>query len=129
MKKIFGSEWIVLLALVWNVAACKNGPEPVANEVSGKSGTTAEVLEKEMKDEFLWLEEVEGERALTWVEERNKESLGVSTYMVGNNENHKQYSFYQLELLNMTDHYIFFEQNYTHLHLQIFRINFYIYLQ
>ena len=28
-------------------------------------------------DPYLWLEEVEGQKALSWVEERNKESLGI----------------------------------------------------
>ena len=28
-------------------------------------------------DPYLWLEEVEGAKALSWVEERNKESLGI----------------------------------------------------
>ncbi len=31
---------------------------------------------EEPEDPFVWLEEVEGERALAWVEARNKESLG-----------------------------------------------------
>ncbi|MDP3379434.1 MAG: S9 family peptidase, partial [Brevundimonas sp.] len=31
------------------------------------------------EDPYLWLEEVEGERALAWVEEQNTRSLGVLT--------------------------------------------------
>ena len=40
-------------------------------------GTTTADISAQGEDPYLWLEEVEGKRALEWVEERNKHSLGI----------------------------------------------------
>jgi len=58
-KMVYGAAALLILS------ACgqSKAPEPV---------TTADLTE----DPYIWLEEVEGEEALAWVEEQNKVSLG-----------------------------------------------------
>lgn len=43
----------------------------------GLAGLMATQVAAEENDKFMWLEEVEGEKQLAWVEDRNRESLGI----------------------------------------------------
>jgi prolyl oligopeptidase len=56
-------------------SGCKTAPAPKATS-NAKSASVKTPTETAVDDEFLWLEEVEGERALSWVKARNKESVG-----------------------------------------------------
>ena len=47
------------------------------SERKAPSDTTATVVTKDAADPFLWLEEVEGDKALAWVHEQNDQSLPV----------------------------------------------------
>ena len=49
-----------------------SAPAPAPAEVAGGRFATSDAT-----DPYLWLEEVEGQRALAWVEEQNRRSLGV----------------------------------------------------
>ncbi len=51
------------------------------------------------EDTFLWLEEVEGEKALEWVEEKNRESLGI----LKGNSHYEEFYSQSFEILNSRD--------------------------
>jgi prolyl oligopeptidase len=60
------------------VTACAGGVHPAADAPSSAGGPAAEpsmLPPHDADDPFLWLEEVEGERAMAWVEERNARTL------------------------------------------------------
>ncbi len=81
---------IKLLSLVSAAAltlvACDNTEQtqapakPIVAETKQVEQKPAEMkiqpIKEAVKDPFIWLEEVEGEKALAWVEENNKKSLG-----------------------------------------------------
>ncbi len=50
-------------------------------------------------DPFIWLEEVEGENALEWVEEKNRESLGI----LKSDMHYEDFYSQSLEILNSRD--------------------------
>ena len=52
--------------------AQKASPASAPTEATGGGFATSDAT-----DPYLWLEEVEGERAMAWVEARNERSLGV----------------------------------------------------
>lgn len=56
-----------------SAAMAQNAPSaPASAEVSGGRFATSDAT-----DPYLWLEEIEGERAMAWVEAHNEHSLGV----------------------------------------------------
>jgi len=59
---------IVLVASLILLSSCDNRPEP-------DTGIQQTVQESNMKDKHLWLEEVEGDRAIEWVRKQNQRSL------------------------------------------------------
>ena len=63
---------LVSTALSSAAMAQTSPPAPVPAEVAGGRFATSDA-----SDPYLWLEEVEGERAMAWVEEQNRRSLGV----------------------------------------------------
>jgi len=59
---------LLMLALLVGCGGTETSESPQPTEKKAAMTTN--------DDPYLWLEEVEGERALAWVEERNKASLG-----------------------------------------------------
>ncbi|MGD8327216.1 MAG: prolyl oligopeptidase family serine peptidase [Sphingomonadales bacterium] len=69
MKETF--KWIGLVTLSLGLVACDN-------QSNGSEQTSASMSVKPiLEDPYLWLEEIEGEEALAWVKERNKEGAAV----------------------------------------------------
>ncbi len=62
---------LVTTALGTSAMAQAPAPNPSTSEASGGFATS------EATDPYLWLEEVEGERAMAWVNEQNTRSLGT----------------------------------------------------
>lgn len=56
-----------------SAAMAQTAPAPSPAEVSGGGGFAT----SDATDPYLWLEEVEGERAMAWVNQHNEHSLGV----------------------------------------------------
>lgn len=63
------------------LAACATATPPASGTPSSEPMTTQQVPQQAGgatdDDPFLWLEEVEGERALAWVREQNARTLGI----------------------------------------------------
>ncbi|MEO0574261.1 MAG: prolyl oligopeptidase family serine peptidase [Pseudomonadota bacterium] len=74
MLRFFTVAVLSLLA-----AACSKTPDPADTTVSRADENDTMTDETTADDPYLWLEEVEGEEAISWVEEQNERSLGEIT--------------------------------------------------
>lgn len=69
-------KWVGLTALSLGLMACEK--QPVENDtIEGEQASMATYEKPILDDPYLWLEEIEGEDALAWVEERNSEGAAV----------------------------------------------------
>lgn len=62
-------------ALGWS-ANNDSGNKPLPSAAMAPSATTADASAAAIEDPHLWLEDVLGEKQLSWVEERNAECIG-----------------------------------------------------
>jgi prolyl oligopeptidase len=73
----------VILVLAVGVLACapvtkmKNAPTSAGGGTATAAPSSSSTATSPPDDPFLWLEEVEGERAMAWVKAQNAKSLGV----------------------------------------------------
>ncbi|MEM8547938.1 MAG: S9 family peptidase, partial [Pseudomonadota bacterium] len=61
------------------LVACSAGEEPDGQTAAAPGAVEEATMTEATEDPYLWLEDVEGERALEWVEEQNERSLGELT--------------------------------------------------
>lgn len=61
--------YLILLIAIFFMTACSQNPKP--------ENTQTKSINVSQEDPFLWLEDIDGERAITWVKKHNKRSLDI----------------------------------------------------
>lgn len=79
MQMRFDKAAMGAIVMALALAACSD--DAVETSASGASGGAQDLSPEAVAaaDEFLWLEEIDGERAMAWVEEQNERTLGILT--------------------------------------------------
>lgn len=71
-------DWRLMVLLVLAAAGCSS-EQPATSEAPEDSESSMTETAADAEDPYLWLEEVEGDRALDWVREQNERSLSGLT--------------------------------------------------
>ncbi len=72
MKSTYAAAMLLIAAGCAPATAPAPGPDATPSEATEPTPVATPVPPQDAEDPYLWLEEVEGERALSWVEERNE---------------------------------------------------------
>ncbi len=72
MKSTSAAAMLLIAAGCAPATAPAPGPDATPSEATEPTPVATPVPPQDAEDPYLWLEEVEGERALSWVEERNE---------------------------------------------------------